>query len=99
MPDNDAPKELMVMDRDQARRVAEADFALSTDPTHNIALSSQKASAVATYSQFVRVKNWVVGDNRVEDSTCLVQNYERRGNTIVFTLLPIVLPLSAEEVV
>lgn len=97
VPDNDAPDELQVMTRSLAQRIGDLDFVINFDPAHDLSLGSQKAAAVATKSQLVRVKNWVKGDRRVEDSFALVNTFRRQGNRVEFTLIPIEHPFYADE--
>lgn len=92
MPNNNQPEDLMVMHRNQAQRVASAEFKLTSDPTHTLSLSAPKPSGVVTKAQYVRVRNWVKGDKRVEDSVCLVTSVNRQGKTLDFSLLPIEFP-------
>lgn len=87
----------MVMPRGQAQRVADMDFKLTTDVAHALSMSAQKPSGVATKSQLVRVRNWVKGDRRIEDSVCLVDSVNRQGNRLDFEFIPIVEPLYADE--
>lgn len=97
MPNNDPPEDLMVMYENQAQRMADAEFKYLTDSTHTISLSSQKPSGVATKSCYVRVRNWVRGDRRIEDAICIVTSVNRQGNKLDFGLLPIPYPFYSDE--
>jgi hypothetical protein len=97
MPNNDAPDDYMVMFENQAQRVIDSDFKLSSDPTHTILLSSQKPSGVATKSQYVRVRNWVKGDRRIADAICKVDSVTRQGNKLDFEFVPIPYPFYEDE--
>ncbi len=97
MPNNDAPEDLMVMYENQAQRIASAEFKILTDTTHTLSLSSQKPSGVATKSQYVRVRNWVKGDRRIEDAICIVKSVNRQGNKLDFEFVPIPYPFYEDE--
>jgi hypothetical protein len=99
MPDNDAPEDLMVAYQNHAQRIASAEFKLTTDPPHTLSLASQKPSGIATKNCYARVRNWVKGDRRVEDSVCILTGVNRQGNKLDFTLLPIEYPFYTDEIV
>jgi hypothetical protein len=82
----------MVMTKSLAQRIADLDFVMTSDPVNDLSLSSQKPSGVVTKNTLVHVRNWVKGDLRVEDSTCLVTAVNRQGTKLDFTLLPIATP-------
>ena len=98
VPDNDAPVNLMVLNRGQAKRVADSDFKLGTDPEYTLSLDAPKKSGVVTKNTYVHVRNWTAGDNRVEDAICLVTSVERQGKSLSFGLLPIEYPFYEDEV-
>jgi PA14 domain len=88
-PNNDPPSDLMVMNRGLAQRIAAREFSFTTDTTHTIGLEAEKDAGVVTKSAFVRVRNLVEGDKRIEDAICLAKIVNRQGNKLVFELFPV----------
>lgn len=98
MPNNDPPEDLMVMMRGHAERISAHEFNLTTDVAYMISLEGRKAAAVATKSCFVRVKNFIAGDCRIENGLFMVQTFSRQGTKVIFEdLIPITEPFYEDE--
>lgn len=96
VPNNDAPKDLLVMTRSLAQRIADLDMKINSDPSSELSLAAQKSSGMVTKRKLVRVRNWVKGDNRIEDAYCLVRSVEWGGNRLQFVLVPVPYPFYAD---
>lgn len=95
-PNNDAPKDLMVMTKSLAQRMAKMDMTINSDPKETFSLTGGRATGVLTKRKLVRLRNWVKGDKRIADSFCLVRYIRRNGKTIEFELLPVPVPFYSD---
>ncbi len=97
-PNNDAPGDLLVMTRSLAQRIADSDMKTNFDPASDLSLDAGKAAGVVKKRMLVRVRNIVRGDKRIEDSYCLVNSVERKGNRIHFEMTPVENPFYTDAV-